>query len=95
MACPTANLLYSYFLDTALVDNWSMEEREMIRRWVETWKEAGPKLEAIRHREIREADNLKVLSLLEGAFNQALRTSPLRPSSGMVEMQAWFAKLPR
>jgi hypothetical protein len=85
MACPTANLLYSY----------CMEEREMIWRWVETWKEAGPKLEAIRHREIREADNLKVLSLLEGAFNQALRTSPLRPSSGMVEMQAWFAKLPR
>jgi hypothetical protein len=72
-----------------------MEEREMIRQWVETWKESGPNLEAIRHREIREADTLKVLSLLEGAFNQALRTSPLRPSSGFVEMQEWFAKLPR
>jgi hypothetical protein len=72
-----------------------MEEREAIRHWVETWKEAGPKLEAIRHREIREADNLKTLALLESAFNHALRTSPLRPSSGLVEMQEWFAKLPR
>jgi len=67
----------------------------MIRQWVETWKEAGPELEAIRRREIREADNLKTLALLEEAFNQALRTAPLRPSSGLVEMQEWFAKLPR
>ena len=67
----------------------------MIRRWVETWKEAGPKLEAIRHREIREADNLKTLALLESAFNQALRAATPRPTSGLVEMQAWFAKLPR
>ena len=70
-----------------------MEEREMIRRWVETWEQAAPRLEAIRRREIRDADNLKVLAVLEGAFNHALRTLPPRPSSGMVEMQAWFAKL--
>ena len=78
-----------------MVDNRSVEDREMIRRWVETWKEAGPKLEAIRHREIREADNLKTLALLESAFNHALRTAAPRPTSGLVEMQAWFAKLPR
>jgi len=72
-----------------------MEDRETIRQWVETWKAAGPELEAIRRREIREADNLKTLALLEAAFNQALRTAPLRPSSGLVEMQEWFAKLPR
>ncbi|MFN0166253.1 MAG: hypothetical protein ACKV22_07460 [Bryobacteraceae bacterium] len=72
-----------------------MDERETLRRWVQTWKEAGPELEAIRRREIREADNLKVLALLEGAFNHAARTMPLRESSGLVEMQRWFAKLPR
>lgn len=70
-----------------------MEERELIERWVETWKRAGPELEAIHRREIREADNLEVLALLEGAFNHALRTLPPRPSSGLVEMQAWFRKL--
>jgi hypothetical protein len=70
-----------------------MSEREMIELWVRTWKEAGPRLEAIRRREIQEADNLKVLASLEGAFNHALRTLPARPSSGMVEMQRLFAKL--
>ena len=64
-----------------------------MRRWVQTWKEASPELEAIRRREIREADNLKVLALLEGAFNHATRTLPPRTSSGLVEMQDWFAKL--
>lgn len=72
-----------------------MDERETLRRWVETWKEAGPKLDAIRRREIREADNLKVLAMLESAFNHATRTLPPRPSSGMVEMQKWLAKLAR
>ncbi|MGA2184990.1 MAG: hypothetical protein ABSH47_18380 [Bryobacteraceae bacterium] len=73
----------------------NMEEREMMQRWVQAWKEAGPELEAIRVREVREADNLKVLAMLEGAFNHALRTMPPRPSSGLVEMQEWLAKLPR
>jgi L-amino acid N-acyltransferase YncA len=62
---------------------------------VKTWEKAGPELEAIRIREMREADNLKVLEMLEGAFNHAARTLPPRPSSGLVEMQAWFAKMRR
>jgi hypothetical protein len=69
-----------------------MEDREMTRRWVETWKSAAPELEAIRRKEIREADNLQVLASLEGAFNHALRTLPPRESSGMVEMQKWLVK---
>ena len=65
-----------------------MEEREMLRRYVENWRELGPKLEVIRRREIREAGNLKVLALLKEAFDHALRTAPPRTTSGMVEMQA-------
>ncbi len=65
----------------------------MLCRWVETWKRAGPELEAIRQREIAEADNLAVLASLEGPFNQALRALPPRKSSGMVEMQKLLAKL--
>jgi hypothetical protein len=67
----------------------------MIRRWVKHWQEAGPLLEEIRRQEIREADNLQVLALLEPAFNHAVRSLPPRESSGMVEMQALFAKLRR
>jgi hypothetical protein len=67
----------------------------MIRRWVKHWQEAGPLLEEIRRQEIREANNLQVLALLEPAFNHAVRSLPPRESSGMVEMQALFAKLRR
>ena len=72
-----------------------MSDSHDLSRWVETWKEAGPRLEEIRRREIREGDNLKILEMLEGAFNHALLTLPPRPSSGMVEMQFWLAKLRR
>jgi hypothetical protein len=65
----------------------------MIRRWVKHWQDAAPELEAIRRREVREADNLRVLDLLEPAFNHAARSLPPRESSGMVEMQAVFARL--
>jgi hypothetical protein len=70
-----------------------VDQREALRRWVETWRAAGPELEAIRRREIREGDNLQVLASLEGAFNHAVRTMPPRKSSGMVEMQKWLARL--
>jgi hypothetical protein len=69
-----------------------MDEREKMRRWVDAWKQAGPELEAIRRREIQEADNLKVIESLESSFNYAVRL-PARTSSGMVEMQRYFAKL--
>lgn len=72
-----------------------MEEREAMRRWVETWKRAGPELEAIRRKEIEKINVLESLAALEGAFNYATRNLPPRDSSGLVEMQKWFAKLRR
>ena len=72
-----------------------MDEREMMRRWVQTWKEAGPELEAIRREEIAQADNTADLAALARAFNIALRSSEPEPYSGLVEMQKWFAKLRR
>ncbi len=77
-----------------MTDNRGMEERELMRRWVETWKRAGPELEAIRRREIREADNVQVVATLRGSINLATKL-PVRPSSGLVEMQRLFAKLGR
>jgi hypothetical protein len=75
-------------------DNKSVEDRELMRRWVETWKRAGPELEAIRAREIREADNVQVVALLRSSMNLAAQL-PARPSSGLVEMQRLLAKLGR
>jgi hypothetical protein len=67
----------------------------MLRQWVARWQDAGPELEAMRRKEIRDADNLEILEILAPAFNHAVRTLPPRPSSGMVEMQAVFARLRR
>ena len=72
-----------------------MDERDAIVRWVQRWKEAAPELDAIRREEIQSADNLQVLAQLESAFNHAVRTMPMRETSGMVEMQRLFAKVKR
>jgi hypothetical protein len=68
------------------------DEKEQLRQYVERWKRVGPELEEIRRREIREADNVQVLALLESSFNYAI-TLPPRQSSGMVEMQRVLSKL--
>jgi hypothetical protein len=70
-----------------------MTEREAMIRWVETWKQAGPALEAIRRKEIEKIDPLESLAGLEDAFNYSLHALPPKESSGLVEMQRWFAKL--
>jgi len=67
----------------------------MTRRWAQTWKDAGPELQLIRLREIREEDNLESLRLLARAFNHATSAQPPSGSSGLVEMQRYFAKLRR
>lgn len=72
-----------------------MDEREMIQRWVQAWKECGPELEVIRREEIAKWDNLADLLSLADLFEDAIRSQPPAPTSGLVEMQAWFAKLPR
>ena len=72
-----------------------MTEQQKLRLWVETWKKAGPELEKIRLREIRDEDTRLSLQLLARAFNHATRTCPPEPTSGLVEMQRYFAKLGR
>lgn len=67
----------------------------MVRLWAQTWKKAGPELEKIRLREVRDEDNLLSLQLLARAFNHATSTQPPDQSSGLVEMQRHFAKLRR
>jgi hypothetical protein len=72
-----------------------MDEREAMRRWVETWKQAGPELEAILRQEIEKIDVQHELAVLEDAFNYAVHNAQPEPTSGLVEMQDWFAKLRR
>ena len=52
----------------------SHEER---RQWVARWKRVGPELEAIREREIREADTVKAVRDLTGLVREAATVPPL------------------
>lgn len=70
------------------------EERELMRRWVETWQRAGRELEEIRRREIEATDTREAIRQLFGSTSPLLN-SPPPATSGLVEQQAWFAKLRR
>jgi hypothetical protein len=54
-----------------------------MRRWVVTWKAAGPELAAIRREDVRTMDNVLAVQQLGDCFNDATRSHPPRESSGM------------
>jgi hypothetical protein len=55
----------------------------------------GPLLTEIRARELREIDVSAELASMTDVFEYALRTFPPRTTSGLVEQQRLFARLPR
>ena len=71
-----------------------MSEKELIRKWIETWRLAGPEFEAIRRRELEEMTDAQAceaaLDLLRFPMPPDL---PPRTGSGLIEQQRWFAKL--
>ena len=65
---------------------------ETVRRRVAAWKPAGPALEAMRRRELKELDVRKAIALLTGPADYRAEPRKARPSSGLVEQQRWFMK---
>lgn len=70
------------------------EKKRQMRDWLDGWKRAGERLEALRIKEIRES-NIETIADFETAFWSALYLTPNSPTSGLVEMQEKFAKLRR
>lgn len=68
-------------------------QQDLMRRRVETWRVAGEELEEIRRREIAAIDACEAIEQIFGS--EALPDLPPRLTSGLVEQQAWFAKLRR
>lgn len=64
---------------------------ELRRKWVETWKRAEPELERIRRAELQSLDTREAIRQIFGT--KVPMTSPAPASSGLVEQQAWFARL--
>jgi len=63
----------------------------LVRRWVETWRRAGVELEALRRSELARIDTREAVRQLFVGDCPAL--PPPLPTSGLVEQQAWFARL--
>ena len=62
-----------------------------MRHWVETGKRAGPELEEIRRREIESTHTRKAIRQIFGGA--AMANLEPRTTSGLIEQQAWFARL--
>jgi hypothetical protein len=63
-----------------------------MRRHVETWRRASAELAALHEQELREVDTREAVRQLFGD-NTLVQDAPRLNSSGLVEQQAWFAKL--
>jgi hypothetical protein len=61
------------------------------RRWVETWRGAGEELKSLRRTEIESVDTQEAVRQIFGGDGPAL--PPPSPTSGLVEQQAWFARI--
>lgn len=61
------------------------------QRWVETWRRAGEELERLRRTEIESVDTKQAVRQIFGSEAPAL--PPPSPTSGLVEQQAWFARI--
>lgn len=68
-------------------------ERELTLRWIRTWAQAGPELEAIRRRELEAMTDADVRAHVQALFTGwPLSDTGLARESGLVEQQRWFAK---
>jgi len=76
---------------TSLRD-WTREEIELGRRWVQAWKAAGPELERLRREELRRLHPQRAIAMLCGAADYHVPPRAARPTSGLVEQQRWFKK---
>jgi len=70
-------------------------DKRRLRQHVQLWARNGPFLEALRDREIRQADTAGSIRMFDLAFRIAVRDLPLRDSSGLVEWQNFLRRARR
>ena len=65
-----------------------------LRDFVERWKVASERLEALRREDLRSVNVARHIMALNGAFEATL-ARPIRKSSGLVEQQVIFSRMRR
>ncbi|MEX0692268.1 MAG: hypothetical protein WD043_10545 [Gemmatimonadales bacterium] len=66
-----------------------------LARWVATWRDAAPALDAQKRSELAMLDTPLALQQLAAAFAHALASAPPLSTSGLVEQQRCFQLLRR
>jgi hypothetical protein len=69
------------------LENWTPEEVDRGRRWVQAWREAGQVMERLRRQELRQLDGYRAIALLCGPADYQLPPRAPKPTSGLVEQQ--------
>ena len=75
-----------------MVPDDSQTTTEAAIAWMRGWKAAGPALERVRRRELRNLDGPKTLGMLTGSADYHAEPRKARQTSGLVEQQRWFMK---
>ncbi len=68
---------------------------DKLREWVETWAKAGPRLEALKRAELRNFNHADHAAEIDALLEIACQHISPQPTSGLVEQQRLFGKLPR
>lgn len=78
---------------SSALEGWTPEQIAQAKRWVENWKEVGPILEQMRREELKRVDTFRAVESLCGPVDFSLPPFKPKPTSGLIEQQAWFRKL--
>jgi hypothetical protein len=65
------------------------------REFIDRWRRAGPELERIELRELRDFDHGKNHALVDSLLQLGCDLAIPRTTSGLVELQRWLAKARR
>ena len=76
--------------EASALESWTPERIADAKRWIETWRLAGPDLERIHRQELRQLDTYRTIALLCGPADYTRPPRAAKPWSGLVEQQAAF-----
>jgi len=60
--------------------------------WIHHWENAGEIMERSRRTRLLNVNVQQAIINLDDAFESALLNSPIKLTSGLVEMQSWFTR---
>jgi len=71
------------------------EDRIAVKKWVDGWRDAGSELKRIGRQELRRFKYEENRALVDALLQIGSTFGFPRQTSGLVELQRWFARLRR